>query len=191
MASSDLSARLGVHLQLEHPTFKPAVRRIAEACNAHRETCPRVRGNRSADRGILAARVQGVEPARQRRQHLSRWPEGAGPAGTCAAQIHRCAGALRGVPVRTWGPIKSPGQLATGRRPGVRHASRDATMKPREAAIAAIIHPPSGTRDRRCAQRQRARCRGARHRCRTAARDHRTPRASCPVRARRDPPTRL
>src|ERR1700730_1063348 len=30
---SDLSARLGVHLQLEHPTFKAAVRRIAEACN--------------------------------------------------------------------------------------------------------------------------------------------------------------
>jgi len=32
---SDLSARLGVHLQLEHPTFKAAVRRIAQACNAH------------------------------------------------------------------------------------------------------------------------------------------------------------
>ncbi|HVC62034.1 MAG TPA: aldolase/citrate lyase family protein [Acetobacteraceae bacterium] len=32
---SDLSARLGVHLQLEHPIFKAAVRRIAEACNAH------------------------------------------------------------------------------------------------------------------------------------------------------------
>ena len=32
---SDLSARLGVHLQLEHPTFKAAMRRIAEACNAH------------------------------------------------------------------------------------------------------------------------------------------------------------
>ncbi len=32
---SDLSARLGVHLQLEHPTFRAAVRRIAEACGAH------------------------------------------------------------------------------------------------------------------------------------------------------------
>lgn len=32
---SDLSARLGVHLQLEHRTFKAAVRRIAEACKAH------------------------------------------------------------------------------------------------------------------------------------------------------------
>lgn len=32
---SDLSARLGVHLQLEHPTFKAAVRRIAEACTRH------------------------------------------------------------------------------------------------------------------------------------------------------------
>lgn len=32
---SDLSARLGVHLQLEHPTFKAAVRRIVEACQAN------------------------------------------------------------------------------------------------------------------------------------------------------------
>ena len=32
---SDLSARLGIHLDLEHPTFKAAVRRIAEACNKH------------------------------------------------------------------------------------------------------------------------------------------------------------
>jgi 2-keto-3-deoxy-L-rhamnonate aldolase RhmA len=32
---SDLSARLGVHLELEHPRFKAAVRRIAEACNKH------------------------------------------------------------------------------------------------------------------------------------------------------------
>jgi 2-keto-3-deoxy-L-rhamnonate aldolase RhmA len=32
---SDLSARLGVHLDLEHPSFKAAVRRIAEACNKH------------------------------------------------------------------------------------------------------------------------------------------------------------
>ena len=32
---SDLSARLGIHLHLEHPTFKAAVRRIADACNKH------------------------------------------------------------------------------------------------------------------------------------------------------------
>jgi 2-keto-3-deoxy-L-rhamnonate aldolase RhmA len=32
---SDLSAQLGVHLDLEHPIFKAAVRRIAAACNAH------------------------------------------------------------------------------------------------------------------------------------------------------------
>jgi 2-keto-3-deoxy-L-rhamnonate aldolase RhmA len=32
---SDLSARLGVHLRLEHPTFKAAVCRIAEASDAH------------------------------------------------------------------------------------------------------------------------------------------------------------
>ena len=32
---SDLSARLGVHLDLDNPRFKAAVRRIAEACNTH------------------------------------------------------------------------------------------------------------------------------------------------------------
>ena len=32
---SALSPRLGVHLQLEQPTSKAAVRRIAAACNAH------------------------------------------------------------------------------------------------------------------------------------------------------------
>jgi len=31
---SDLSARLGVHLQLEHPTFKATVRRSADVRNA-------------------------------------------------------------------------------------------------------------------------------------------------------------
>ena len=67
---SDLSARLGVHLQLEHPTFKAAVRRIAGGLQCARKACPRVRRNRGADRGVLAAWVQGVEPARQRRQHI-------------------------------------------------------------------------------------------------------------------------
>jgi 2-keto-3-deoxy-L-rhamnonate aldolase RhmA len=32
---SDVNARLCVHLQLEHPTFKAAVRQIAKACNGH------------------------------------------------------------------------------------------------------------------------------------------------------------
>jgi 2-keto-3-deoxy-L-rhamnonate aldolase RhmA len=35
---SDLSARLGVHLQLEHPTFKAALRRIVDACRGSAET---------------------------------------------------------------------------------------------------------------------------------------------------------
>ncbi len=68
---SDLSARLGVHLQLEHPTFKAAVRRIAEACNAHGKLA---RGSAETEAQIeeyLAARVQGAEPARHRRQHLA------------------------------------------------------------------------------------------------------------------------
>ena len=32
---SDLSAKLGVHLQLDHPRFKEAVRRIVDACKKH------------------------------------------------------------------------------------------------------------------------------------------------------------
>ena len=32
---SDLSARLGVHLDLEHPRFKAAIKRIFDACNRH------------------------------------------------------------------------------------------------------------------------------------------------------------
>jgi 2-keto-3-deoxy-L-rhamnonate aldolase RhmA len=32
---SDLSARLGIHLQLDHPRFKAVVRRIADTCNKH------------------------------------------------------------------------------------------------------------------------------------------------------------
>ena len=108
---SDLSARLGVHLQLEHPTFKAAVRRIAEACNAHGKLA---RGSAETEAQIeeyLAAWVQGVEPARHRRQHLSRWPEGAGRAGACAAQVDRCAGALRSALVTP--PIPSCRGLAT------------------------------------------------------------------------------
>ena len=92
---SDLSARLGVHLQLEHPTFKAAVRRIAEACNAHGKLA---RGSAETEAQIeeyLAAWVQGAEPARQRCQHLSGWFEGAGRAGECAAEVDRCASPLR------------------------------------------------------------------------------------------------
>ena len=32
---SDLSAKLGIHLQLDHPRFKAVVRQIADACNKH------------------------------------------------------------------------------------------------------------------------------------------------------------
>jgi len=41
---SDLGERLGVHLQLEHPTLKAAVRRIAEACEAHGKLWRRLGG---------------------------------------------------------------------------------------------------------------------------------------------------
>ena len=96
---SDLSARLGVHLQLEHPTFKAAVRRIAEACNAHGKLARGSAETEAQIEEVLAAWVQGVEPARHRRQHISRWPEGAGWAGACAAQIHRRSDALSGAAV--------------------------------------------------------------------------------------------
>lgn len=32
---SDLSARLGIHLQLDHPRFKAALHQIVDACNKH------------------------------------------------------------------------------------------------------------------------------------------------------------
>jgi 2-keto-3-deoxy-L-rhamnonate aldolase RhmA len=32
---SDLSAKLGIHLQLDHPRFKAAIRRIVDACKKH------------------------------------------------------------------------------------------------------------------------------------------------------------
>jgi hypothetical protein len=37
MATRTSAARLGVHLQLEHPTFKAAVHRIADAYNTYRK----------------------------------------------------------------------------------------------------------------------------------------------------------
>ncbi len=68
---SDLSARLGVHLQLKHPTLKAAVRRIAEVCNAHGKLA---RGSAETEAQIEeypTAWLQGVEAARHRRQHIS------------------------------------------------------------------------------------------------------------------------
>jgi 2-keto-3-deoxy-L-rhamnonate aldolase RhmA len=55
---SDLGARLGVHLQLKHATSKAAVRRIAEACNAHGKLAraSAETGARSRSTGGLGAR---------------------------------------------------------------------------------------------------------------------------------------
>ena len=93
---SDLSARLGVHLQLEHPTFKAAVRRIAEACNAHGKLA---RGSAETEAQIeeywrLGCKVLNLPG--NGRQHVSGWTEGAGRAGACAAEVDRGAGGLRG-----------------------------------------------------------------------------------------------
>ena len=92
---SDLSARLGIHLDLEHPSFKAAVRRIAEACNTHGKLA---RGSAETEAQIeeyWQTRVQGVEPARQRRQHVPRRAENARRPRARTAQIHRRADAVR------------------------------------------------------------------------------------------------
>ena len=84
---SDLSAGAG------HPS---AARSSAlQGGRAHDRRClqearqarPRLRGDGSADRGILEARLQGLESARHRHQHLPRRPQG--PRRSCAraAQI--------------------------------------------------------------------------------------------------------
>ena len=73
---SDLSAQLGVHLDLEDPKFKAAVRRIALDAMPTQARAG-IGGDRGADQGILAARVQGAEPAGERCEHLSRRDESA------------------------------------------------------------------------------------------------------------------
>ena len=90
---SDLSARLRRSSPARAPDVQGRRAPDSGGLQRARQTCPRVGGNRGADRGVLAARVQGAEPARQRRQHLSRWPEGACRSRPCAAEIHRCSDA--------------------------------------------------------------------------------------------------
>jgi len=92
---SDLSARLGVHLQLEHRRFKAAVRRIADACNAHWQTCPRVRRKpRRRSREYWRLGVQGADlPGND----VSTYLDGlkARAVAPMRAEIDRCPDALR------------------------------------------------------------------------------------------------
>src|SRR5467141_3542885 len=53
-------------------------------------------GDRGADRGILAARVQGVEPAGERCEHVSRRNESAREPCTCAVEVDWGADPMRG-----------------------------------------------------------------------------------------------
>src|SRR5690242_18167958 len=95
---SDLSAQLGVHLGLEHPKFKAAVRRIATACNAHGKLA---RGSAETEAQIeeyWQLGCKGNEPAGKRPQHLSRRDESARGTGACAAEIDRGADAVSGRP---------------------------------------------------------------------------------------------
>jgi HpcH/HpaI aldolase/citrate lyase family len=92
---SDLSARLVIHLELGHPLQgrrAPRRRGLQQASQAR----PRLRGDGGADRGVLAARVQGAESARQRCQHLPRRPEGACRPCACPARVHRRAYPMNG-----------------------------------------------------------------------------------------------
>jgi hypothetical protein len=53
-------------------------------------------GDRVADRGILAARMQGAEPAGERREHVSRRNESARGPCTCAVEVDWGADPMRG-----------------------------------------------------------------------------------------------
>src|SRR4051794_41914724 len=54
-------------------------------------------GDRGADRGILAARVQGAEPAGERCEHVSRGDESARGPCTCAVEVDWGADPMRDV----------------------------------------------------------------------------------------------
>src|SRR5204862_4996617 len=61
-----------------------------------RQTRSGIGGDRGADRGILAARMQGAEPAGERREHASRRNESARGPCTCAVEVDWGADPMRG-----------------------------------------------------------------------------------------------
>src|SRR5438105_1265016 len=61
-----------------------------------RQTCSGIGGDRGADRGILAARMQGAELAGERREHVSRRNESARGPCTCAVEVDWGADPMRG-----------------------------------------------------------------------------------------------
>src|SRR5207244_12391815 len=61
-----------------------------------RQTRSGIGGDRGADRGILAARMQGAEPAGERREHVSRRNESAREPCTCAVEVDLGADPMRG-----------------------------------------------------------------------------------------------
>src|SRR5437764_11900907 len=61
-----------------------------------RQTRSGIGGDRGADRGILAARMQGAEPAGERREHVSRRNESARGPCTCAVEVDWGADPARG-----------------------------------------------------------------------------------------------
>src|SRR5207237_6859594 len=61
-----------------------------------RQTRSGIGGDRGADRGILAARMQGAERAGERREHASRRNESARGPCTCAVEVDWGADPMRG-----------------------------------------------------------------------------------------------
>ena len=92
---SDLSAQLGVHLDLEH---RPSKRQCGGSQRRAMRTASSLGDRRRPRRRSrqLEARVQGAEPAGERREHLSRRDEIARGPCTCAAEVDWGADPMRG-----------------------------------------------------------------------------------------------
>ena len=119
---SDLSARLGVHLQLEHPTFKAAVRRIAEACNAHGKLA---RGSAETEAQIEEYWRLGCKVLNLPGTDVSTWLDGLkARAGRAQARLNlsvcRCLEGRGG----RGDPMTRRVRFATGRQPGARPPRR-------------------------------------------------------------------
>jgi len=85
---ADLSAQLGVHLP-RAPDFQSGGAADRGGMQCARQAHPGIGGDRGADRGILATRVQGAEPARERCEHVSRRDESARGPCTRTVEVDR------------------------------------------------------------------------------------------------------
>src|SRR5207249_10301677 len=96
---------------------------------------------RSADRGILEARLQGIESARHRHQHLPRRPQGPRRACSRAAEVERCADAGR----RRMKPVSDVQELFRCQRAIRSFTDEDVPDALVDQVLTAAIHGPSGS----------------------------------------------